>query len=1027
GMIPPLTFSNVPQGSGRVLSVEGLVTGGNTVDGVRIGWVFNVGAGAAAFEVSPRTTPAAGVFRNLTATVAAAVDVNGLNAFVDSITVPVGASYPYSGYSVYPALVNQQSLATALAANGGTVSGLTASTFAMPGGKVSMAFIMDAVPGAGEMPTVYLSDPTSLPVTIPMHTVGDASPLNFSVGSTITGSIDSQNKVTVTFHSISPASPAGWKIGVKHPGDGSAAGQGKYYDQPANQYGHSTVALVGVDHATVGLTVTPVFTLPPLDPKYAFGEIRWRNDSVGNPVAQNLAVGSLVTNLSTGGPVALSSSTDRTVIVGPTIGDHMFSGSIVLAPGIRVLGRLGGGNPKDPLRPVLRSIGGGSFQLTAATNQLSGVRMSGTPVILNGGGTVSEVTIHNVQKSVSLAAGIDVLAGTCDIRNVHVYDIRNTGTAATDFAKGIRLSGSAGGTLQNILIDDRDDSNVFSGAVRLTTGGAGKVKGIDVTGTAATSVSNCLIVGLGRGASGAIAEGFGIRTEPTALHAVTNCTVANIENVTNSWGIQLGQGTVQGCEIRDLAGFGATPKMQGIELGTIAGTAPVAAINNRLFRVGSSVAPTGNSTVYGISSWAPNSTNTAAVNANFIAESGGITFTGITVANAGLNANPVVEIQGNQFVNNGCTQSANRFDGIATSSAFQSNTLTIANNGFMANVLNAGSPGSTIVRLISTEASNGTVQIDDNHFTNNTFGLNAGASFTAMIRNQDANPSTTVMRRNVIKGNTVNHSAATIGFFGIYNNIENAQPKLIQNNVFAGNLINSMTNGDVFMIATLSAVHIESNRFYANHFYGTGMSSARLGAISLYETGNPQSTVSYNIAAEPTLGGTGNQPIVVATLNSTSTVKFSHNSFWMGGGAAHLINHISDATGGIELHDNVFSGDAFGVKSAPVRTQGAMAAATHNSAFPGAGTWSNLALIPTAGADGVQFELFTTPVFDFTAMGWSAGPTTPEIVADHAMTLTVAAASHTASTGSMRGVNDGTDGLLPEPFLPVALPPLPPP
>ncbi|MBC7541394.1 MAG: hypothetical protein H7338_01540, partial [Candidatus Sericytochromatia bacterium] len=70
GMIPPLTFSNVPQGSGRVLSVEGLDIGGNTVHGVRIGSVFNVGAGAAAFVVSPRATPAGGGFRNLTAPVA---------------------------------------------------------------------------------------------------------------------------------------------------------------------------------------------------------------------------------------------------------------------------------------------------------------------------------------------------------------------------------------------------------------------------------------------------------------------------------------------------------------------------------------------------------------------------------------------------------------------------------------------------------------------------------------------------------------------------------------------------------------------------------------------------------------------------------------------------------------------------------------------------------------------------------------------------------------------------------------------
>lgn len=120
----------VPYGKARLLTVTGYDASKNPIPGAEVKTVFDLGTSSLNMEVSWRSTPTAMViermFTNMNELMVTRLDLNALQAFVDSIT-GVAGSFPNYVYTKHPTSVNATNLADALMNNNGTLSSLTAS------------------------------------------------------------------------------------------------------------------------------------------------------------------------------------------------------------------------------------------------------------------------------------------------------------------------------------------------------------------------------------------------------------------------------------------------------------------------------------------------------------------------------------------------------------------------------------------------------------------------------------------------------------------------------------------------------------------------------------------------------------------------------------------------------------------------------------------------------------------------------------------------------------------------------------
>lgn len=128
-----ISFNNVPVGKARVISVVPMNASVQPIPGAEVLSAFDLGSTALTVDVDDNTSTAALVIKHLAQThgqrgqyLAAKINLTDLQDFVESITVPVGASAPYS-YTRHPSLVNAEAIADALDTADGDLSQLSAA------------------------------------------------------------------------------------------------------------------------------------------------------------------------------------------------------------------------------------------------------------------------------------------------------------------------------------------------------------------------------------------------------------------------------------------------------------------------------------------------------------------------------------------------------------------------------------------------------------------------------------------------------------------------------------------------------------------------------------------------------------------------------------------------------------------------------------------------------------------------------------------------------------------------------------
>lgn len=191
------SFSNLPSGPGRIISIEGYDSAGNPVNGARIKGLVDLtplppnpspspNGPTTATEVSLRTTPAAEVVEHLLSShgtkgkqVISKLSSSGLKTFIDSITgVTLQSSSPLIyNYTLHPLLIRSQQIAADLVTADGQLAQLSAtnSSYRLPSGTVSGNVLGI---GVGDQLEIRMHDPISQKLNI--TAVGSSEPFSLS-------------------------------------------------------------------------------------------------------------------------------------------------------------------------------------------------------------------------------------------------------------------------------------------------------------------------------------------------------------------------------------------------------------------------------------------------------------------------------------------------------------------------------------------------------------------------------------------------------------------------------------------------------------------------------------------------------------------------------------------------------------------------------------------------------------------------------------------------------------------------------
>jgi hypothetical protein len=919
GTMPALTFPSIPAGTKRMLRIQGY-QGGVSIAAARVAAVFDNLTGGGSFEVSQRSTPAADIVKQLTGTTLAAVSTSALNTFVDQVTVP-GGSYPYT-YATHPALVDATGIVNALNANSGNVGGLaTASTYRMPGAKVTFSFYMDpgGAPTASDQPRIAVDDPSSKAIILPHHAANTGA-FSTTAGTT-TATFADDNQVTVTINSIAPTAAGGqWKVSVFLPGDNTAAPHGKYYAVPftgANQFcGHGTTITVTSGQASGGSTVTSAFTLPPLDPKYAAGQVRWRDDSLGNPAATDIKS---TFNTAVAG-MGSSSSSDFRVYVGPTTAATPSYGfTSTSLPAAKAVEIIGPASVAEGMRPRFINTAGTAIGLSNANQALRDIELQGTSVAM-AGGMLQRVSIDNyrVADGANVLNVINATGGTNVVQDCHLYDLRNTAPSITTGGLcGILYGAAAGGTIANVVIDDNFGIGDTK-AVRLDNPGAGNsatLRGIEVDGP--VDVNNCQVIRLGYvGASGAdrSLSTFPIAAIGNGANAIRFCTVANAEAKGALTGILANGGSVANCTVRDISHNGFTFTIKGIQAGSGTATVATDVLDNTVSNLGSTQA---GATVAAVTGSAPQGT-ALRVMGNSIANCQATALTGVLAEHNGISASETILVKGNRiYANTPVAGAGAAFHGIDTSIPPNgSASVTVQDNDLMANTLLDASEG------IRTRASAGTSVVHHNRISGNIMKQNAnGTYFQPLISLEETGASTTCSN-NLITNNSLVDTAATgtINGQAILVKGSGAVVADVVNNLIYGNSYQDGA-GDGHGIATILAytrgMRAISNRIFDITYSGSNLWAAS-HAIQLYPDAQANTNViDHNIVSVPFLGAGVQRELIACGSGTGDLINLTYNSLYAGDSALGVVVHSGSGQMNI-VQDNVIASGGTAVAQAAV-------------------------------------------------------------------------------------------------------------
>lgn len=159
-----VSFSNVPYGKARRLSLRAYDGSSTEIPGASIKTAFAVGGTSTDVELSFRTTPLADILAVITGSqanqyLAENLDLIALQAFVDNLTGMMGTSPNYS-YSTHPSLIDGAAIGADLIANGGTIGALNPATVAYKIGTGSVSYTLSGLINP-DVASVVVRDPAS--------------------------------------------------------------------------------------------------------------------------------------------------------------------------------------------------------------------------------------------------------------------------------------------------------------------------------------------------------------------------------------------------------------------------------------------------------------------------------------------------------------------------------------------------------------------------------------------------------------------------------------------------------------------------------------------------------------------------------------------------------------------------------------------------------------------------------------------------------------------------------------------------
>lgn len=159
-----VSFSNVPYGAARRISLEAYDVGNTLIPGTTIKTAFAVGAASTPVELSFRTTPLADVLASITGSpakqfLAENLDLVALQGFIDTLT-GLGNSAPNYTYTTHPTLIVGSAIGADLITNQGNIAALNSANPAYKLTPGSVSYTLSGLINP-DLATVVIRDPAS--------------------------------------------------------------------------------------------------------------------------------------------------------------------------------------------------------------------------------------------------------------------------------------------------------------------------------------------------------------------------------------------------------------------------------------------------------------------------------------------------------------------------------------------------------------------------------------------------------------------------------------------------------------------------------------------------------------------------------------------------------------------------------------------------------------------------------------------------------------------------------------------------
>lgn len=216
-----VTFTNIPVGESRWITVEAYDSSQNPLSGTKIMGLLNVSAVAATVEVSHKTTPLAQLIETLTSQFGAEgkalvsrLDIAALRTFCENL-IGVSGSFPNYSYTRHPSTLNISALATDLKNANGNIASLNANN---PAYQIATGTVTGTITGLNFDDSLILKVRDPLSTTQTPTATGPSYNFNFPNVAPGTWSMYLENQTTSVIRNINVAHNAtGLNINLSPP------------------------------------------------------------------------------------------------------------------------------------------------------------------------------------------------------------------------------------------------------------------------------------------------------------------------------------------------------------------------------------------------------------------------------------------------------------------------------------------------------------------------------------------------------------------------------------------------------------------------------------------------------------------------------------------------------------------------------------------------------------------------------------------------------------------------------------------